>query len=340
MQEILVLLLMLIAIVVVMWQTTNLFMTPRNLNNLLVDATTIGIVAVFTTLLMISGGLDLSVASTAALAGVIVGVLQASIGLWPAVAVALAVGVAVGLINGFLVTYVGINPLIATLGMLSVARGIAFVLSNGLTIPIFDVSGEQASAYQLFAQLTEGRLLGVPYPVVLMLALFIIGTIILRATTYGRAMYAIGGNAEASFLAALPVKRYRMTAYMLSGSSAAVAGILLASRLYAADPRAAPNLELIVITAVVLGGTSLAGGQGNMIGTFLGVFVLGSLLNGLRLQSVSTEYQTIAQGIILLLAVGIDQIRQGNVRLAFVQLLQRKRQRVDKSRSESRIEVE
>lgn len=324
-QEIFVLLLTLVAIVVVMWQMTHLFMTPRNLINLLVDATTIGIVAVFTTMLMIARGLDLSVASTAALAGVVVGVLQTSIGLWPAVVVALAVGVLVGLTNGFLVTYVGINPLIATLGMLSVARGLAFVISNGLTIPIFDATGEQANAYQAFAQLTEGRLLGVPYPVILMLGLFVLGTIVLRATTYGRAMYAIGGNEEASFLAALPVRRYRMTAYMLSGLSATVAGILLASRLYAADPRAAPNLELVVITAVVLGGTSLAGGQGNMIGTFLGVFVLGSLLNGLRLQGVSTEYQTIAQGLILMLAVGIDQVRQRNVRLDLLHRLRRRR---------------
>jgi ribose transport system permease protein len=216
-----------------------------------------------------------------------------------------------------MVNYVGINPLIATLGMLSVARGLAFVLSDGLTVPIFDTSGENAATYQAFANLTEGRLFGLPYPVVGMLALFVIGFVVLRATTFGRALYAVGGNDEASFLAGLPVKRHRMTAYALSALSASLAGILLASRLYAADPRAAPNLELTVITAVVLGGTSLAGGQGNIIGTLLGVFVLGSLLNGLRLQSVSTEYQTIAQGLVLLLAVGIDQVRQGNVRLGW-----------------------
>lgn len=314
-QEVIVLFLMVIAIGAVMSWSTGLFLTPRNLNNLLVDATTIGIVAVFTTMLMIAKGLDLSVASTAALSGVVVAALQSDLGLWPAVAAGVGVGAAVGLFNGFMVNYVGINPLIATLGMLSVARGLAFVIADGLTIPIFDPSGEQAAAYAAFANLTEGRLWGMPYPVVTMLALFAIGFLVLRTTTYGRAMFAVGGNDEASYLAALPVRRYRMTAYLLSGLSAAVAGILLASRLYAADPRAAPNLELTVITAVVLGGTSLAGGKGNMVGTLLGVFVLGSLLNGLRLQSVATEYQTIAQGIVLLLAVGIDQVRQGNVRL-------------------------
>jgi ribose transport system permease protein len=147
-----------------------------------------------------------------------------------------------------------------------------------------------------------------------MLALFVIGFIILRQTSYGRAMYAIGGNEEASRLAALPVKRYRMWAYTLSGFSAALAAILLTSRLYAADPKAAPNIELTVITAIVLGGTSLSGGQGSLVGTFLGVFVLGTLLNGLILLSVSTEFQNIAQGLVLLLAVGIDQLRQGNIR--------------------------
>jgi ribose transport system permease protein len=281
----------------------------------------VGIIAVFTTMLMISRGLDLSVAATAALCGVMIGALQAPLGLWPAVLVALVVGGLVGLVNGFVVTYIGISPLIATLGMLSIARGLAFVLSGGLTIPVLDLSGEHERAYRAFAGLSEGQMAGLPYPVLVMLVLFLLGFLILRKTTYGRAMYAIGGNEEASQLAGLPVRRYRMLAYVLSGLSAAVAAVLLTSRLYAADPRAAPNVELTVITAVVLGGTSLAGGQGSMAGTLLGVFVLGSLLNGLRLLGVSTEYQNIAQGTVLLLAVAIDQIRQGNVKLGLGRIL-------------------
>ena len=313
-QEVFALLLMLGIIVLVMSQLSPAFMTGRNLSNLLLDATTVGIIAVFSTMLMISGGLDLSVASTVALCGVVIGVLQEPLGLPLAVLVSFATGTLVGLINGFVVTYVGINPLIATLGMLSIARGLAFVFANGLTIPVFDLTGEQQTSYATFAKLSEGRFLGLAYPVWIMLLLFVIGFIVLRQTSYGRAMYAIGGNEEASRLAALPVKRYRMWAYTLSGSSAALAAILLTSRLYAADPKAAPSVELTVITAIVLGGTSLAGGQGSLVGTFLGVFVLGTLLNGLNLQSVSTEFQNIAQGLVLLLAVGIDQLRQGNIR--------------------------
>ncbi|MDL1900652.1 ABC transporter permease [Anaerolineae bacterium CFX9] len=155
--------------------------------------------------------------------------------------------------------------------------------------------------------------------------MFVIGIVVLRYTTYGRAMYMIGDNEEAAYLAGLPVRRYRMTAYILSGLSAAVAAVFLTSRLYAADPNAAPNIELTVITAVVLGGTSLAGGQGNLVGTLLGVLVLSSLLNGMRLQSVSTEMQNIAQGLVLLLAVGIDQVRQGKIQFGLIRVFRRGR---------------
>jgi ribose transport system permease protein len=314
-QELFALALMLVAILVIMSQRNDLFLTQRNITNLLMDSTTVGIMAVFTTMLMISGGLDLSVASTAALCGVVIGKLQESPGLWEGAGIALLVGGGVGLINGLLVTYMGINPLITTLGMMSIARGMAFVISDGLTIPVFDLTGERIDVYADFTRLSEGRWQDIPYPVFIMFGLFLLGFIILRYTTYGRAMYAIGDNEEASFLAALAVRRYRMMAYILSGLSAAVAGVLLTSRLYAADPRAAPNIELTVITAVVLGGTSLAGGQGNLVGTLLGVLVLSSLLNGLKLQSVSTEMQNIAQGFVLLLAVGIDQVRQGKIQV-------------------------
>ncbi|MEO0562391.1 MAG: ABC transporter permease, partial [Chloroflexota bacterium] len=271
------------------------------------------------------GGLDLSVASTAALCGVVIGALQEPLGLVGATMAALATGAFVGLLNGFLVTYVGINSLITTLGMLSVARGFAFVLSDALTIPVFSVEEDKMAIYSRFASLSEGQvpipILGdVPFPVVFTLALFVIGVLVLRYTTYGRAMYAIGGNEEASRLAGLAVRRYRMIAFTLSGLSAGVAGMFLTARLYAADPRAAPNVELTVITAVVLGGTSLAGGKGSLLGTLLGVMILSTLLNGLNLQSVSTEYQNIAQGLVLLIAVLIDQIRLGNVKVGIGQL--------------------
>jgi ribose transport system permease protein len=315
MQELASLVVMLVLIVLVMGASSPVFFTARNLENTLLDITTVGILAVFTTMLMISGGLDLSVGSTLALCGVVIGVLQEPWGILPAAGAAVLVGAFVGVLNGFLVTYVGINPLITTLGMLSIARGVAFVLADGLTIPVFDLQGTQMEAYNLFTQFGEGQVLGISTPVFVMLALFAAALLVMQFTSYGRAMYAIGGNAQASRLAGLSVRRYRMLAYTLSSLSAGIAAVLLTSRLYAADPRAATGMELTVITAVVLGGVSLAGGKGTLIGTALGVLILTALLNGMKLLSTSTDAQNIAQGLVLLLAVGLDQLRQRNISL-------------------------
>lgn len=314
-QEIASLVVMLVLIVVVMALSSPVFFTTRNLENALLDITTVGILAIFTTMLMIGGGLDLSIGSTVALSGVVIGVLQESWGILPAAGAAVIVGGCVGALNGFLVTYVGINPLITTLGMLSIARGMSYVLANGLTIPVFDLQGTQTDAYAVFTQFGEGQVLGIATPVFVMLFLFAAALLVMQFTPYGRALYAIGGNAQASKLAGLAVRRYRMIAYTFSGLSAGVAAVLLTSRLYAADPRAATGMELTVITAAVLGGISLAGGKGTLIGTTLGALILTALLNGMKLLSTSTDAQNIALGLVLLLAVGLDQLRQRNVNL-------------------------
>jgi ribose transport system permease protein len=289
-----------ILIVVVMSVLSPYFFSTRNFLNLLLASSSIGIIAIFTTMLMIGGGLDLSVGSTVALVGVVISHAQYSLGVWGAVAAGIGVGLVVGLINGLIVTRVGINPLITTLGMFSIARGLAFVFSGGLSEPMLD---------ETFGKLGRGFIAGVPVPVVVMTILFIGAWIVLHYTSYGRAMYAVGGNAEASHLAALPVKRYQLIAYVLSGLSAAVAGVFLTSQLGAGAPQAAFGLELSVIAAVVLGGTSLAGGKGSLFGTLIGVLILATLNNGMVLLSVSTYYQQIAQGLVMLLAVGLDQLR-------------------------------
>ncbi|MBK8050208.1 MAG: ABC transporter permease [Anaerolineales bacterium] len=283
------------------------FLSVENLINLLVAASTLGIVAVFMTMLMIGGGLDLSVGAALALTGMVIAVTMNQIGIWPAVVLGLVSGTLVGVANALLVTWAGINAVIATLGTLYVARGLALVISDGLTKPVFD---------ERFALLGSGTVLGMPVPVVVALLLFAIGFVVMNYTTYGRALFMVGGNAEASFLAALPVKRYRFVAYTLSGFSAALAGVILTARLYAAAPQAATGLEFSVIAAVVLGGTSLAGGKGTLLGTALGVLILGTLNNGMTLLSLSSDYQQIVQGLVLALAVAIDQIRLGNVDFA------------------------
>lgn len=293
-----------VVLVIVMSLLSEFFLKPNNLVNLLLASSTISMIAVFTTMLMIGGGLDLSVAAVAALTGVIIAAFQEPLGIWGATGLALLISVIVGMINGFLVTYIRINPFITTLGTMSVARGLAFVLSDGLTVPVFE---------ETFVQLGEGVVAGIPIPVIVTGILFVLVFIILRFTTYGRAMYAMGGNADASFLAGLPINRYRMIAYTLSGLSAGIAGVFLASRLYAADPKAAPGLELSVIAAVVLGGTSLAGGKGTIIGTLFGVLILATLTNGMTLLSLPTDTQQVIQGVVLLLAVGLDHVRFGSL---------------------------
>lgn len=290
--------------VIVMASQSPVFLTSRNLLNLLQSVAVLGMIAVFSTMLMIGGGLDLSVGATTALVGVVTASLQGVLGIWGGVVCGLLVGLIIGVVNGLLVTQIGINALITTLGMLSVVRGLAFVFSGGLSIVVLDLS---------FGQLGRGNILGIPTPVVVLAVVFVIAVIVMRYTNYGRAMYAVGGNSRASYLAALPVKRYQLIAYILSGLSAAVAGVFLTSRLGAAAPQASDGLELSVVAAVILGGTSLSGGKGNLFGTLIGILILGTLNNGMTLLSISAYVQQITLGIVLLLAVGLDQLRVGNL---------------------------
>jgi ribose/xylose/arabinose/galactoside ABC-type transport system permease subunit len=295
---------MYLIIVIVMSLLSPYFLSTRNFLNLLLASSTIGLIAMFTTMLMVGGGLDLSVGSTVALVGVVISHAQYSLGVWGAVAAGLGAALLIGLTNGFLVTRVGINPLITTLGMFSVVRGLAFVFSGGLTEPMLD---------ETFGQLGRGFIAGIPGPVLVFVVVTIGCYIVMKYTRYGRAMYSIGGNSTASYLAGLKVRNYQMRAYILSALSAGVAGILLTSRLGAGAPQAAFGLELSVIAAVILGGTSLAGGKGTILGTLIGVLILGTLNNGMVLLSVSAYYQQIAQGLVLLLAVGLDQFRIGGI---------------------------
>ena len=277
------------------------FLSVNNFLNILLSVAIIGIISIGMTMLLISGGLDLSVGGVVALVGVTIAGLGERIGVNGAVGVALLLGVLVGLINGFATTWVGINPLIATLATLSLSRGLAFVFSGGLTQVVLDEG---------FGFWGRESLLGVPVPVIIYLALFAVGFVVLRYTTFGRAIYAIGGNPQASRLASVRVKRIQRIVYLLCALGAAVGGVVLTSQLAAGAPQAATGIELSVIAAVILGGTSLAGGSGSMIGTLLGVLIMGTLNNGLTLLSVDAYYQEIVRGLVLLLAVALDQLRK------------------------------
>ena len=276
------------------------FASLNNFLNILVAVSTIGIIAVAMTMVIVAGGIDLSVGSVVALSGVAVAQLSHHYSIEMCVLAALLIGALVGAFNGVAVTRIGINPLIATLGTLSIARGLSFVFSGGLTQTIDSES---------FGFLGRGFVLGVPFQVIVMAILFVIAAFVMRATVFGRSIYAIGGNAQASRLAGLPVQNLQVAVYLLSGLGAALGGVFLASQLGAGAPAAAEGIELSVIAAVILGGSSLSGGKGTIGGTLLGVLILGTLNNGLTLLNVSSYYQEIARGVVLLLAVGLDQVR-------------------------------
>ena len=277
------------------------FLSFDNMMSIGANMAFIGLMCALQTSLIIAGGLDLAVAAVAGLSGVVVALLHAAgIDITIACLIALALGAAIGSLNGLLAVRLGLNPLIATMGTMSVIGGLALVLTGGLTKPLMDPG---------FNWLGSGRLLGLPVPLILMLMVYIALGWVLARTRFGRFVYAAGSNPEASRLVGVPVERTLMTLYTLSGISGAASGLILAAMLYAAAPDAAGQHLLTVIAAVILGGTSLFGGRGTIWGTLLAVLLLGTLNNGLTLMDVSSFWQDVTRGAVLLLAVGLDQIR-------------------------------
>lgn len=281
---------------------TPFFFSQANLETITSTLAVVGITAIGMTLVLISGGVDISVGSVAALAGVVTSLLWLEHGVPLGVSTALAIlcGGLVGLLNGLIVTYVKINPLITTLATFSIIRGLAFVLSEGQT---------NLLSNEAFNFIGRGKIAEIPFSLLMMALLYVLFGFIMHYTTFGRNLYAIGGSPEASRLAGISVTPYLLTVYTVSGLLAALAGIISVSQLASSAPRASIGLEFVVITAVVLGGTSLAGGKGTLIGTLIGVIILRVLNNGLILMEVSSFYQDVARGLVLIFAVGFDQIR-------------------------------
>lgn len=274
------------------------FLTPSNLLNVLEQTSINAIVAVGMTFVIISGGIDLSVGSIVALAGVaLASALQQG---WPAgaaVPAAALVGGACGLVNGLLVTRGRLPPFIATLGMMSVARGLALLWAEGRPISGFEES---------FRAIATGRPLLVPAPVMVMVAVYAVGQAVLAWTVFGRHVYAIGGNEEASRLAGVPVRRDKTAVYVVSGACAGLAAAVLTARLNSAQPTAGVMYELDAIAATVIGGASLLGGQGSLVGTLVGALIMGVLRNGLNLLNVSAFFQQVVIGLVIIGAVLVD----------------------------------
>ena len=292
----------LLLLCVVMAVLSPVFLNTQNLLNVGVQAAVVAILAFGQTFVIVSSGIDLSVGSVAALAAIVTGYSASVQGLNPVVAILLGMvtGVAAGLVSGALVAYGKLPAFIATMAMLSVARGLALVLSDGIPLA-------QPDAVAWFGKTIGGWL---PMPVVIMVVLGLLAAFILNRTYTGRAMYAIGGNEEAARLSGINVRRQQLIIYALSGVFAAVAGLVLAGRLVSGQPQAAAGYELDAIAAVVIGGASLAGGSGRAFGTFIGALVLAVIRNGLNLLNVSSFWQQVVIGAVIALAVLTDTLRR------------------------------
>ncbi len=292
------------------WYTGETFWTSQNLLNVARNFSFVAMMAIGQALVIITGGIDLSVGSVLGLAGMIAGVLLgAGHGVGTAVTAALGTGIAAGAVNGFFVTRVGMPPFVPTLGMLSLARGLAFVLSQGRSISDFGPAADR------FRSLGAGEVGEIPMPVLYMVVLAIGGWAFLARTHWGYRLYAIGGHEEAARLAGIPVGRMKFAVYVISGGLAALAGILTTSWLGVAQASAGTGQELDVIAAVVIGGTSLTGGQGTILGVVIAAALAGLIRNGLVQVQVSSYWTPVAVGTLLIAAVWLDQVRQRRLRL-------------------------
>jgi ribose transport system permease protein len=288
----------LMTLCVILWAATPHFLTVSNLLNVLEQTALNAIVAMGMTYVIISGGIDLSVGSVLAVAGIGLALaLESGLPAPLAIAIALALGLSCGLINGLLITAGRLPPFIATLGMMSVARGAALMMAEGRPISGFSEG---------FRALATERVLGVPAPVLITIVIYAFAHFVLTRTVFGRATYAIGGNEEAARLSGVPVRFYKTAVYGVAGVTSAAAAVLLTARLNSAQPTAGTMYELDAIAATVIGGSSLLGGEGSLTGTLIGALIMGVLRNGLNLLNVSSFVQQVVIGVVIIAAVTVD----------------------------------
>ena len=296
--------LILIVLVVVVSLLSDRFYQPGNIANVLRQISIIAIVGSAVTLVMVSGGLDLSIGGILALSGVVAALLAADgWPIWLSFLMGIVAGSAVGLLNGILVVWLRINAVIATLGTLFISRGVANLITDG--VPVHQVPPG-------YNALGVGFLGPIPYPVVIMAIVVVIFTIIGRYSMLGRHAIAIGSNQEAARLSGIAVDRKRITLYVLVGVTAGLGGIILSSRLNSGQPTVGTGFEFEVIVAAVLGGTSLAGGVGSVPKTLVGALIIGMLANAMNLLGVGIFWQPVVQGTVLIVAVAVDMaLREG-----------------------------
>ncbi|MEV8265987.1 ABC transporter permease [Microbacterium sp. NPDC076911] len=283
----------------------NNFFTWSNISGILLATAVIGILALGTTFVIITGGIDLSIGTGMTLAAVMTGVFIANMGLpvWIGVLGGIGTGVLMGLVNGVNVTFLRLPPFIATLAMMMIAQGLALVISG--VRPIYF-----SSAAPNFKEIALGTLIpGLPNAVLITIVLAVIAYLVLNKTLLGRYTFAIGSNEEATRLSGVNTRRWKILIYMFAGAFTGVAGVVLAARLDSAQPQLGVGYELQAIAAVIIGGTSLLGGRGSILGTVIGALIMSVLINGLRIMSIQTEWQNVVVGVVILIAVFFDSLR-------------------------------
>ena len=281
---------------------TDRFLSPFNLTNILVQSSIMAVIAMGMTFVIVGGGFDLSVGSTAALSGCVAAMLMPGGGVALGVFGGIAAGAAVGLVNGFVIAMLGVNPFITTLGTMVLVRGVVFIITGGA--PIGDEGLPPA-----FIAFGSQRLLGVHYLVWVPVVLLALLTFSMRSTPYGRRVYATGGGREAAYLSGVPVRRVIASTYIWCGALAGLAGVMLAARLQSGQPTAGEFYELTAIAAVVLGGASLHGGEGTPAKSVIGVFIMVVLGNALNLLNVDSYWQRVAVGVVIIAAAAADRLR-------------------------------
>ena len=278
------------------------FLTTTNLSSVVRQTAVINIMALGMTMIIIGGGIDLSVGSILAMGGLLGSMAMAKgVPIIPAVFVGILTGLFCGFLNGLMTTQLRINPFIVTLGTLGIYRGVALIISNGL--PVHNLPPE-------FSYLGEGTLLGIPFVWFLLVVCAVIVHIVLERTKHGRYVFAIGSNPEAALYAGIPTSFHTMTVYTIGGALTGLAGMIEASRLMTGQPTAGQGYELQAIAAVVIGGGSLRGGEGTVIGTLVGAFIMGLLANGSDLLGISPYLQQAIIGAVIILAVAVDELRK------------------------------
>lgn len=290
------------------------------------------VIAIGMTFVIVSGGIDLSVGSVVGLAGMLAGLLidqglvlpvfgvVVYFKVWVILLISLIAGTLIGLINGWVVSRWNVAPFIATLGTMYAARGFALLSNNGATFP--NLVGKAELGNEGFPWIGSGLILGIPVPIWLMVVMGLIAAFVATRTAFGRHVYAIGGNERAARTSGVRVNPTKLAVYMIAGFCSALAGLIVSSQLVASHPASGTSFELNAIAAAVLGGTSLSGGRGNIGGTIVGAFVIGVLSDGLIMVGVSDFWQTVIKGVVIVLAVAIDQLQ---ARMQTVAALQQER---------------